>query len=222
MNVAVVCRLVSQLLLGGGLAFAQTSATAPALIVPDAAQTLANASVPATAARADTAAEVVYANGLLRITADNSSLNQILRSIARETGMKVTGGVRDERVFGTYGPSTPARVLASLLDGTGSNMLLRESSSNAPAELILTPRLGGATPPESTPTVAQTIAPSPAPGATRPPTPTWMTPPRQENGTAPLPAADPNLTPQEQGRQLMQQELQQQIQRQPQQHGIPH
>jgi hypothetical protein len=204
------------------LAFAQTSATAPALIVPDAAQTLANASVPATAARADTAAEVVYANGLLRITADNSSLNQILRSIARETGMKVTGGVRDERVFGTYGPSTPARVLASLLDGTGSNMLLRESSSNAPAELILTPRLGGATPPESTPTVAQTIPPAPAPGATRPPTPTWMTPPRQENGTAPLPAADPNLTPQEQGRQLMQQELQQQIQRQPQQHGIPH
>jgi hypothetical protein len=71
----------------------------------------------------------------------------VLREIARKTGMTITGGVSDERVFGNYGPGSPAKVLASLLDGTGSNMLLRENSSDAPAELILTPREGGPTPP---------------------------------------------------------------------------
>jgi hypothetical protein len=65
--------------------------------------------------------------------------------------MKITGGVTDERVFGNYGPGSPGKILATLLDGTGSNMLLVQSdglSSNAaPAELVLTPRHGGPTPP---------------------------------------------------------------------------
>jgi hypothetical protein len=92
-------------------------------------------------------ATVTYTGGRLQIVADDSSLNQILREVSRKTGMTITGGVGDERVFGTYGPAAPAKVLASLLDGTDSNMLLRETSSNAPAELILTPRGGGPTPP---------------------------------------------------------------------------
>ena len=90
---------------------------------------------------------MTYADGRLEVAADNSSLNQVLREIARKTGMKITGGVGDERVFGTYGPGPPGAILASLLDGTGSNMLLRESSTDAPDELILTPREGGPTPP---------------------------------------------------------------------------
>ena len=92
-------------------------------------------------------ATVTYAAGLLDVRADNSSLNQILRAIGNLTGMKITGGVTDERVFGNYGPAEPSTILATLLDGTGSNMLLRESADNAPAELILTPRNGGPTPP---------------------------------------------------------------------------
>jgi hypothetical protein len=60
--------------------------------------------------------------------------------------MKITGGVTDERVYGQYGPSAPAVVLAALLDGTGSNMLLVDGAKG-PTELILTPRLGGPTPP---------------------------------------------------------------------------
>ena len=92
-------------------------------------------------------ATVTYAAGLLDVRADNSSLNQILRAIGHLTGMKITGGVADERVFGNYGPAEPSTVLATLLDGTGSNMLLRESGDNSPAELVLTPRNGGATPP---------------------------------------------------------------------------
>jgi len=90
---------------------------------------------------------VTYLNGSLSVSADNSSLNQILRQIASDTGMKITGGVADERVFGHYGPADPAQVLASLLDGTGSNMILVHRDPPAPAELILTPRQGGPTPP---------------------------------------------------------------------------
>jgi hypothetical protein len=90
---------------------------------------------------------VVYANRLLSVSADNSSLNQILRQISTETGMKITGGVAEERVFGHYGPAAPSQVLATLLDGTGSNMLLVHREGSTPAELVLTPRQGGATPP---------------------------------------------------------------------------
>lgn len=92
-------------------------------------------------------AHVTYANGQLSVAASNSSLNQILRDIARETGMKITGGVTDERVFGQYGPAAPSKVLGDLLDGTGSNMLLVHATAATPAELVLTPRLGGVTPP---------------------------------------------------------------------------
>jgi hypothetical protein len=61
--------------------------------------------------------------------------------------MKISGGVMDERVFGSYGPAAPAQILATLLDGTGSNMLLVQGTDASMAELILTPRLGGPTPP---------------------------------------------------------------------------
>jgi hypothetical protein len=92
-------------------------------------------------------AQIAFSNNLLTITADNSSLNQILRDIASTTGMTITGGVADERVFGTYGPADPSTVLAALLNGTGSNILLIQDSKKSPRELILTPRHGGPTPP---------------------------------------------------------------------------
>ncbi len=95
-------------------------------------------------------ARVAYTQGLLFVSADNSSLNQILRQISHETGMKISGGVADERVFGRYGPSAPSQVLAALLDGTGSNMLLLHRNGNSPAELVLTPRQDGPTPPPPT------------------------------------------------------------------------
>lgn len=92
-------------------------------------------------------AQVSYAGGQLQVRAENSSLNSILRMVAQATGMKITGGVRDQRVFGNYGPAAPATVLATLLDGTDTNLLLRETAADQPAELILTPRTGGVTPP---------------------------------------------------------------------------
>jgi len=92
-------------------------------------------------------ATVTYAAGLLNVRADNSSLNQILRQIAKLTGMTITGGVADERVFGNYGPAEPSTILATLLDGTGSNLLLLNGPTGAPAQLTITPRGGGPTPP---------------------------------------------------------------------------
>ncbi len=111
------------------------------------------APLSATPAYADAAtrahrADVLYASGLLSINANNSSLNQILREISRQTGMKITGFVRDERVFGHYGPASPGVILETLIDGTSTNMLLRMTAANAPEELVLTPRVGGATPPD--------------------------------------------------------------------------
>jgi predicted amino acid racemase len=103
-------------------------------------------------------AEVTYSHGQIGINADNSSLNQILRDISRLTGMKITGTVADERVFGRYGPASPTKIMESLLDGTGINMLLLENASGTPANLILTPREGGASPPN----LAAQQAPDPA------------------------------------------------------------
>ena len=92
-------------------------------------------------------ATVIYNGGQLNVRANNSSLNQILRSISQQTGLKITGGVQDQRVFGNYGPGSTSSVLATLLDGTGTNLLLLEGNTTTPPELILTARGGGPTPP---------------------------------------------------------------------------
>ncbi len=120
--------------------------TLPAAVPTDSAK--AAQAVPSTPAqRSARRAEVTFTHGQLAVKADNSSLNLILREIGRQTGIKITGGVTEERVFGSYGPDTPDAVLATLLDGAGSNMLLIASQGSAPGELILTPRMGGPTPP---------------------------------------------------------------------------
>ena len=92
-------------------------------------------------------ATVEYTDGRIAVTADNSSLNDILREIARRAGMAVEGSVIEERVFGKYGPGAPAEVLSALLVGTGTNIMVATGKSHAP-ELILTPQHGGPTPPD--------------------------------------------------------------------------
>jgi hypothetical protein len=92
-------------------------------------------------------AQVTLVDGNLDVRANDSSLNQILRSISRMTGLKITGGVQDERVFGNYGPAPISSVLATLLDGTGTNILFLAGDATNPPQLVLTPRGGGATPP---------------------------------------------------------------------------
>jgi hypothetical protein len=141
-------------------------------------------------------AQVTLANGILSVTADNSSLNQILRQISHETGIKITGGVLDERVFGQYGPAAPDQILAELLDGTGSNMLLVARNGTGPAELILTPRQGGPTPPSPNAfdDKPESEEAQPAP---EPPPPSTFEAPSARNRTIPpiTPATPDSATP---------------------------
>jgi hypothetical protein len=135
-------------------------------------------------------AVVSYINGELNVRADDSSLNQILRSISRLTGLKITGGVADQRVFGDYGPATTASVLATLLDGTGTNILLLEGDATTPPELVLTVRGGGPTPPS--PSSSQfDDAPDPPPA---PPAP-QLTVPQQAVQQQPRPQQAPSGPP---------------------------
>jgi hypothetical protein len=125
-----------------------SAAPAPSTLPATQPTTPSAPSIPPTPSQLPPArAQVTYTGGALSISASNSSLNQILREISRETGIKISGGVADERVYGQYGPDAPSEILTALLDGTGSNMLLVQGDSDTPSELILTPRQGGATPP---------------------------------------------------------------------------
>ena len=183
------------------------------------------------AANPPSRAQVTYTNGELFVSANNSSLNQILRQISSNTGMKVTGGVADERVFGNYGPADPAQVLTSLLDGTATNMILVQRDDASLAELILTPRNGGPTPPNPH---AATFDDRPEPQrnfSAHPNPPSDIAPPMQNNSianpattTTPTPAGgtqpeSPNgvKTPQQIYEQLQRmRQQQQQPQQQPQ------
>jgi hypothetical protein len=169
---------------------------------------------------------VDFVAGKLTVTATNASLNQILHEVSRSIGMKITGGVVDERVFGQYGPSVPSVVLAALLDGTGSNMLLVDNAKG-PTELILTPRTGGATPPSpSAPrpeAEEQPEPPQPPPavegqrfpprrGIGRPPTPNApadANPDDSSNGSDGAPSPNGNKTPQQIYNELRQMQQQQ-------------
>ena len=180
-------------------------------------------------------ARVEFAGRILQVTADNSSLNQILREIERVTGLKITGGVTDERVYGTYGPAETSAVLTALLGGTGSNMLLIVDRNNMPTELVLTPRQGGPTPPspntgrdqdereredpDTPPQLSQHIQRPPAPLPLQPPPPALqaVAPARPAQDVAPATTTDqaPNgvKTPQQIYDQLL--KLQQQQQKTP-------
>jgi hypothetical protein len=131
-------------------AAAQLPATPPTAMAP-----IAATPTSAPVSNRPRHAEVSFTDGLLTVRANDSSLHQILSTIAHQTGMKITGGVADERVFGIYGPAPAGTILATLLDGTGVNMLIQESDARQPVALILTPRGGGATPPSITPQDAQ-------------------------------------------------------------------
>jgi hypothetical protein len=88
-----------------------------------------------------TAASVVWDSHGLRISANNSSLEQILHDFSTATGAKVEGLNLDERIFGDYGPGQARDVLSQLLDGSGYNVLLiGDQGQGAPRQIVLSPR----------------------------------------------------------------------------------
>lgn len=97
-------------------------------------------------------AAVTMKDGTLTVKANNSDLGQILRDVSRESGMVLEGPVRDVRVYGNYGPENPSAILTELLAGLGYNILMVGSArEGAPGKLILSARVGGPSPPDTTP-----------------------------------------------------------------------
>jgi len=85
---------------------------------------------------------ISYAGKELTVAADNSSMAEVLRAIARTTGARVEGAQSDsERVFGQFGPGTPRDVLNSLLSGSRYDFILVGSMDDPGTvqRILLTP-----------------------------------------------------------------------------------
>jgi hypothetical protein len=143
---------------------------------------------PPDLANSAVAPQIQFRAGKLRVIANGANLNSILREISRVTSIAIVGSVNDQRAYGTYGPATPGDVLDSLLDGTGTNMLLREPTASTPGKLILTPRAGGPTPPNLNADRDDYIPPVQ-------PRPTYGRPLPYTRGPNPEPAPEPTPEP---------------------------
>lgn len=84
-----------------------------------------------------TPATVTWDSKGLEVQAANSSLGQILREVATNTGAKLQGINADQRVFGTYGPGPARDVISQLLDGTGYNVVMIGGQGDAPPQQII-------------------------------------------------------------------------------------
>lgn len=86
-------------------------------------------------------AEIHLTGGKLSVEANNSALDEILNTIAEQSGMKIKGLNRDYRVFGSYGPANPREVLSQLLSDSGFNIVMVGARPDgAPQQLLLTER----------------------------------------------------------------------------------
>jgi len=93
-------------------------------------------------------ATVTWDSHGLRVVAANSSLTQILRAVATQTGSTLEGLTRDQRVFGVYGPGPARDVIGQLLDGSGYNVLMvGDLGQGTPRQIILTAQSAGGSQP---------------------------------------------------------------------------
>jgi hypothetical protein len=70
--------------------------------------------------------KISYTDGQLTVSADNSSLPEILNRVVRMTGAQLEGShpPESDRVFGQFGPGAPRDVLNSLLTGSRYDYIL--------------------------------------------------------------------------------------------------
>ena|SRR5208282_3925176 len=88
-------------------------------------------------------AKVSYQDGKLAISAQNSSLGEILREVRKLTGASIDipqGSGANERVVGQFGPGAPRDILADLLNGSSFNYVMLGSSAdpNSLSSVLLT------------------------------------------------------------------------------------
>lgn len=75
--------------------------------------------------------QVSFQGGQLTISAQNSTLGDILKAVRAQTGATIElPGTASERVVGHFGPAAPRDVLASLLNGSHFNYLLLGSPTD--------------------------------------------------------------------------------------------
>jgi hypothetical protein len=92
-------------------------------------------------------AKVTWDSHGLTVEATNSSLDEILKAVATQTGARLEGKVGDERVFGSYGPGAARDVIAQLLDGTAYNVLMvGDQGEGTPRQIVLSNRPTGPAP----------------------------------------------------------------------------
>ena len=83
-----------------------------------------------------TPAKVSFQGGLLTISAQNSTLGEILREVRKLTGASIEipkGPGANERVVTHLGPGAPRDILAGLLNGSSFNYVMLGSSSDPTA-----------------------------------------------------------------------------------------
>jgi len=119
-----------------------------------------------------TPAKVSYEGGLLTISAQNSTMGEILRDVRKLTGASIDipphASAADERVITHIGPGTPRDVLVTLLNGSSFNYVMLGSDTDPAvvSNVILTSK----TPPGGeTPTAVANS--NPVPGLVMPPHP---------------------------------------------------
>jgi len=83
-----------------------------------------------------TKASVIFEGGLLTISAQNSTLGEILRDVRRLTGASIEippGNAVSERVVTHLGPGAPRDVMAGLLNGSSFDYVMLGSNSDPTA-----------------------------------------------------------------------------------------
>jgi hypothetical protein len=102
--------------------------------------------------------QVSYLNGQLTIISRNSTLADILHSVAHLTGaaIELPPGTGFERVAGRMGPGPARNVLAELLNGSRYDYVMVASTTNPGGlrHVILTPKAAGGEGPSSPPVAA--------------------------------------------------------------------
>ncbi len=124
-----------------------------------------------------TPAKVTFQDGLLTISAQNSTLGEILRDVRKLTGasIEIPANGANERVVTHIGPGAPRDVLAVLLNGSSFNYVMVGSSSDpsAVSSVILStkPSGSGEPPTQTAANVSQNtpqMPPHPFPGMPMP------------------------------------------------------
>ncbi len=136
---------------------------------------------PTLAQQPATPPQVSFQGGQLTISAQNSTLGDILKAVKAQTGATIdVPGTASDRVIGQFGPGPARDVLTALLNGSRFNYVLLGSSTDPGAldRVILMAKSGGSVessppPQEQTtaynqnfarPTAPMAAPPQPAPG----------------------------------------------------------